>query len=82
MLSDLIETTHIESFRLALFHLEGFDIQGCEWSIDQKNRVQLGSWRIGISKGYCLIRTSGLLLCPLPVVYTVKGEEYLRAYIA
>ena len=41
MLSDLIETTHIESFRLALFHLEGFDIQGCEWSIDQKNRVQL-----------------------------------------
>ena len=40
MLSDLIEATHIESFKLALFHLEGFDILGCEWSIDQKNRVQ------------------------------------------
>jgi hypothetical protein len=40
MLSDLIETTHIESFRLALYNLERFDIQGCEWSIDQKNRVQ------------------------------------------
>jgi hypothetical protein len=40
MLSDLIEATHIESFRLALFHLEGFDILGCEWSIDHKNRVQ------------------------------------------
>ncbi len=40
MLSDLIETAHIGSFRLALYHLEGFDIQGCEWSIDQKNRVQ------------------------------------------
>jgi hypothetical protein len=40
MLSDLIETAHIESFRLALYHLERFDIQGCEWSIDQKNRVQ------------------------------------------
>jgi hypothetical protein len=40
MLSDLIETAHIESFRLALYHLERFDIQGCEWSVDQKNRVQ------------------------------------------
>ncbi len=40
MLSDLIEPTHIESFRLALYHLERLDIQGSEWSIDQKNRVQ------------------------------------------
>jgi hypothetical protein len=40
MLSDLIEPAHIESFRLALYHLERFDIQGSEWSIDQKNRVQ------------------------------------------
>jgi hypothetical protein len=40
MLSDLIDPTHIESFRLALYYLEGFGIQGSEWSIDQKNRVQ------------------------------------------
>jgi hypothetical protein len=40
MLSDLIDPYHIESFRLALYYLERFDIQGSEWSIDQKNRVQ------------------------------------------
>jgi hypothetical protein len=40
MLSDLIEPTHIESFRLALYHLERLDKQGSEWSIDQQNRVQ------------------------------------------
>ena len=40
MLSDLIEPAHIESFRLALYHLERLDIQGSESSIDQQNRVQ------------------------------------------
>ncbi len=40
MLSDLIEPDHIESFRLALYYLEGFDIQGRKWSIDQRNRVK------------------------------------------
>jgi hypothetical protein len=40
MLSDLIDPDHIESFRLALYYLEGFDIQGRKWSIDQRNRVE------------------------------------------
>jgi hypothetical protein len=40
MLSNLIDPDHLNRFRLALYNLEGFDIQGRKWTIDQRNRVE------------------------------------------
>jgi hypothetical protein len=40
MLSDLIDPDQLLRFRLALYNLEGFDIQGRRWSIDHRNRVE------------------------------------------
>ena len=42
MLSDLIDPDHLNRFRLALYNLEGFDIQSRKWTIDQRNRVEEG----------------------------------------
>ena len=93
MLSDLIETAHIESFRLALFHLERFDIQGCEWSIDQKNRVQSSTvnadcWGdLGFIEDWYIERVLpnknewSSSLSTTRSVYS-KEEEHLRAYTA
>ncbi len=37
MLSEAIETEHLDSFKQALYNLEIFDKEGIEWKIDQDN---------------------------------------------
>ena len=93
MLSDLIEPTHIESFRLALYHLERLDKQGSEWSIDQQNRVQsstvnLDCWgNLGFIDDWYLERTvlnkdEWSPSLSILVVYTVREREHSKVYTA
>ena len=96
MLSSSIETYHLDQFRLALYHLEIFDIDEVEWKIDQVNTLrrkdETGKFNTVVSWGELgyiddwflerveIRRAIGLLHSLLREVITGRGRSQLQVY--
>ena len=95
MLSSSVETYHLDQFKLALSHLEAFDIEEVEWKIDQVNILRskdetgklntVVSWgELGYIDDWFLerveIKAGNWSPSPLREVITGKERSQLQVY--